>query len=219
MNENRGKMIDKIKKVLELARNNPSKEESISATLKAQKLMSEYNISQEEVEDRTEITEEIIEASTFIGKGNKWKYRISVIIAKNFRCKSYFVGNETIVFYGFESDAKIALEVFKFVFETGNKMGRKYVREYKKAHGYADGVFNAYIAGFVEGFRESLEKQCTALMIVTPKEVEESYKQKISNFDFKTVSSSLRVANDGKIREDGKSDGRQVANGRQLVTN
>ena len=217
MNENREKMIEKIKKVLELARNNPSREESISATLKAQRLMAEYNISEEEVENKVELTEEIIETSAFIGKGNRWKYRIASVIAKNFRCKAYFVNSDTIVFYGFESDADIAMEVFKFVFETGNKMGKKYTREYKKNHGYADGVFNAYIAGFVEGFRDSLEKQCTALMIVTPKEVEESFAEVSS--DFKKISSTLRIANNGRIQEDGRADGKNVASGRQLAMN
>lgn len=36
------KIIAKIKKVLELSRNNPSEEEAKSAALKAQKLMAAY---------------------------------------------------------------------------------------------------------------------------------------------------------------------------------
>lgn len=59
--ENTEKIINKIKKVLELSKNNPSEKEAQAAALKAQKLMVEYHISMEEVsgiEDSENISEE-----------------------------------------------------------------------------------------------------------------------------------------------------------------
>lgn len=50
MMKNSEKIIAKIKKVLELSKNNPSEEEAKSAALKAQRLMAEYHISMSEVE-------------------------------------------------------------------------------------------------------------------------------------------------------------------------
>ena len=76
------KIIAKIKKVLELSRNNPSEEEAKSAALKAQKLMAEYHISMSEV-DEVEDIDSIVEKSVSIGTGSKWKYTLAGIIAKN----------------------------------------------------------------------------------------------------------------------------------------
>ena len=51
---NQEKIIDKIRKVLELSKNNPSEEEAQAAALKAQKLMAEYHISIKEIETEVE---------------------------------------------------------------------------------------------------------------------------------------------------------------------
>ena len=57
------KIIAKIKKILELSRNNPSKEEAKAAALKAQRLMAEYHLSESNtdgVKDIKRIMEKII---------------------------------------------------------------------------------------------------------------------------------------------------------------
>lgn len=106
------KIIAKIKKVLELSRNNPSEEEAKSAALKAQKLMAEYHISMSEV-DEVEDIDSIVEKSVSIGTGSKWKYTLAGIIAKNFRCRHFFYGKSTVVFYGAEmQNLKEALETY-----------------------------------------------------------------------------------------------------------
>ena len=49
------KIIEKVKKILELSKNNPSAEEAESAALKAQKLMAEYHISMAEIETMNDV--------------------------------------------------------------------------------------------------------------------------------------------------------------------
>lgn len=94
--QKRNKIIDKVKKLLELA-NSPEENEAIAATLKAQELISKFNI--EDMELATEITEETINSVSFnTGKGKKWKYLLSSLVARNFRCKCYTINNEEIVF-------------------------------------------------------------------------------------------------------------------------
>lgn len=91
------KIIEKVKKVLELSKNNPSAEEAKSAALKAQKLMAEYHISLSEIE-AVEDVENISEKQVDVGNGNKWKYFLAEIVAKNFRCKHFYYGKSTVVF-------------------------------------------------------------------------------------------------------------------------
>lgn len=93
MMENSEKVISKIKKVLELSKNNPSQEEAQAAALKAQKLMVEYHISMNEIEAVEDI-DSIVEKSVSVGNGSKWKYVLSQIVAKNFRCKHFYYGKK-----------------------------------------------------------------------------------------------------------------------------
>ena len=89
---------------------------------------------------------------------------------KDFCCKTYSINRDAIAFYGYEKDAKIAVEVFKFLFETGNKLANRYYLKCKKEGRDTKGVLNTYLVGFCDGIKEVLDKQCTALMIVVPKE-------------------------------------------------
>lgn len=180
---NSEKVINKIRKVLELSKNNPSAEEAKSAALKAQRLMAEYRISMDDINEIKEV-EEITEESIVVGTGNKWKYNLAKIVAKNFRCKNYYYGKSEIVFYGYDTDAKIAAETFKYLFEVGNKSANKFYNkkriEANKQNIFFDGsgIKNCFLAGYLQGISEVLDKQCTALMIVVPKEVDDGYKKK-----------------------------------------
>lgn len=212
MNNSNEKIIEKIKKVLELSKNNPSIEEAKSAALKAQKLMAEYHISMLEIEMIDDI-ENIIEEKIDVGTGNKWKYALSSIVAKNFRCKYFYYGKNTVVFYGYEEDAKISAMTFKMLFDVGNKESAKYYQkqrqEYLKECRYFDGrgIKNAFLNGYLLGIREALERQCTALMIVIPKNVEEKYKERTSNFHSINSSLKIRINTEG---ERAKSEGIRI---------
>lgn len=151
--ENTEKIINKIKKVLELSKNNPSEKEAQAAALKAQKLMAEYHISMEEVSG-IEDSENISEECTNVGTGNKWKYRLSTIIARNFRCQHFYYGKSTVVFYGYKTDAEIATETFKYLFNMGNKLATKFYNKKKKEckeigiSFYGKGIKNCFLIGF-----------------------------------------------------------------------
>lgn len=216
-NTSNDKIIEKIRKVLELSKNNPSIEEAKSAALKAQKLMAEYHVSMTEIEAIEDI-ENIVEEKINVGTGNKWKYSLSAIIAKNFRCKYFYYGKSSVVFYGYEKDAEIAAMTFKMLFNFGNKASAKYYQ--KQRQEYIDcgrrfdgrGIKNAFLNGYLLGIKEVLEKQCTALVIIVPKEVEEKYKDRSSGFHSFSNSFKVRVNTEG---EQAKSEGIRV--GRNMI--
>lgn len=223
-NELNEKIIEKIKKVLELSKNNPSVEEAKSAALKAQKLMADYHISMMEIETIKDI-ENIIEEEVNVGLGNKWKYSLSAIVATNFRCKYFYYGKDTVVFYGYEKDAEIAAMTFKILFSIGNKESTKYYQkqrqEYIKCGSNFDGrgIKNAFLNGYLLGIKEALEKQCTALMIVIPQNVKEKYKERTSGFHKFNNSFKIRVGNEGDIaKSEGKRIGKNIVISRGIET-
>lgn len=215
--ETREKMLKKIENLLALAGNNPSENEAIAAALKAQELMAKYNIELADLEGqpaKQAITEERYTPKANCHYVRKWRYGLSAIIARNFCCRTYSINRDTVVFYGYEKDAKIAAEVFRFLFETGNRLANRYYLKCKKEGRATKGVLNTYLVGFCDGIREVLDKQCTALMIVVPKEVEEAYKE--HSKDFKRISAGVSCSSDHSAYSDGKAEGRAAATARGI---
>lgn len=214
--ENMEKILNKIKNLLDLANNNPNENEAMAAALKAQELMAKYNVELDQLDDKPEtheITEEIYRQS---GKHEmkKWKIGLSVIVAENFRCRTYTIDKKDVVFYGYKEDAKIALQVFTYLYEVGNKLAVRYYNKCKKEGKETRGVMNTYLIGFRDGVREVLGKQCTALMIVTPKEVNESFDEMTK--EWRSVKTTLRMSGDTSAYSSGKSDGRDIATARSI---
>ena len=208
------KIIEKIRNLLNMTQENGASEtEAMMAALKAQKLIAEYNINIADIETSDD-SMTIIEESFVCGKGNKWKVGLAAIIAKNFRCRAYFIGKSQVVFYGYESDAKIALDVFKFLFTTGNKLADRCYYEYYKKGENTRGVKNTFLLGFCQGINDVLSKQCVALMIITPEEVKKSFDEKTTNW--KTLKSTLKINNDVRAFEKGREEGKTLANSRSI---
>ena len=217
MARTREEAIETIKNLLETARRETTNEhEAVSAALFAQRLMAKYNVEITEVEGE-KITDEIVQ-KTYWDSGKhemkKWKIRLASIIARNFRCEVYFLGKKDIVFYGYEKDAEVALQTFTFLYEIGNKFAVRYYNKYKKEGKETRGVMNMYLIGFSDGIAEELEKQCTALMIVTPKEVKDSFAEKTAGWG--TINSSVRCRNDQDAYANGKTDGKNAACSRSI---
>lgn len=212
------KIIQTIKKVLELSKNNPSEEEAKAAALKAQELLAKYHISMSEIEDiDTANVEEISEVSVDV-PSKKWKYKLATIVANNFRCKHFYYGKGTVVFYGHKTDAEVAAETYKYLFDIGNRCaGRVVDKEFAKT-GTSAGVYNSFVAGFCDGIAEALGKQCTALMLVIPQDVNESYEERSKGFGTMRCGglSTKRNESCSGAYSSGKEKGKEVVSNRQL---
>ena len=212
--ENKKQMIEKIKKVMALAENNPNENEAIAAALKAQKLMAKFHINEDELgEELTESKLESMECEVG-GKTQKWKLQLAVVLANNFRCKIY-LKNNNVTFYGFEEDVNVCSEVFHSLYKIGVKLSDKLKRETRKEKGTAKGIRNTFCVGFVAGIKSELEKQCTALMIVIPKEVNDGYAKMSANWE-KGKSSNLRIGSDRSVYEKGFQSGKDAVRKRSI---
>lgn len=184
------KIVEVIKKLFELSKNNPSAEEAKSAALKAQELLVKHNIDIAEVENLSaekeveEITEESFEVPA-----KKWKYDLARTVADNFRVKFFINGKDTFIFYGHKTDVKVAIATFKYLFDMGNKLGMKLYREMKATRGYANNVYNSCVMGFCSGVREALAEQSKALMVIIPEDVKEAYTERSKKFKVSHIGS------------------------------
>ena len=211
------KIIEKINKLLALANNNPNESEAMAAALKAQALMVEHDISVEQLDTKTEdkqIVQEIVHASNK-HEMKKWKIGLASIISRNFRCEIYMINEQDVVFYGFKDDARIAAQVFVFLYETGNKLAVRYYNKCKKEGRQTKGVMNTYLVGFRNGVDEVLGKQCLALMIVTPQEVKDSFSKMTEGWQ--KSKATIKMNADSSAYNQGKEDGRNTANSRSLT--
>lgn len=182
MAEKRDKIINKIKKLLEMTEaNGASKDEAIQAALKAQRLMADWDVSQSELHDTEE---EICTVATNKCSGS-WRFSLAYTIANNFRCQVYQLECKeanrrkefNIVFVGYTLDANAAAITFNFLYAYGKRASGALVRRMKAEGRQTHGVANAYLCGFVDGIREELEKQSKALLLVRPKAVDDAYNE------------------------------------------
>lgn len=211
------KILEKIKNLLDLANNNPNEHEAMAAALKAQQLMAKHGIDASAI-DVDEVKDEIYHAvysDTGKHEMKKWRQSLCVVVARNFRCEVYMSGS-SVIFYGYKKDAEVALEVFRFLYNAGNKLALKCYNMAKKNGGNTRGLMNTYLMGFVAGIREALDKQCMALMIVTPQEVKDSYAE--MSKDWKHKKSRITInGHDHKTYEQGRRDGKDTVSARQIA--
>lgn len=173
------KILEKIKKLLELANNEAATEnEAMVAMLKAQELMAKHGVSKDELggeEESKKIISIRVEVEDVMSRCKNMKYSIPLILAicKNYRCECY-LGGGFIYVLGFEEDAKIAVEVFKYAYAIIFRLGAKLVRQCYKEGRSAKGVHDSYAQGFLAGLKKALGKQSLALSIVVPQEVRQA---------------------------------------------
>lgn len=212
--EKRQKMVEKIKKMMALAENNPSEEEALAAALQAHKLMMKYNIHESEV-TLEEVKEDIV--SIFSEQKHnsglhKWRKQLGAIVARAFRCKCYISGKD-VVFRGYKDDAQLALDVYLMLYTVGDRLGSKAYTEQLAENGSGKGAYNSFVVGFLCGVRDAFDEQCTALMVVTPKEVEEDWESFSAHM--KTSKTSFTVAN-RELYEKGYAEGKQAVKSRAI---
>ena len=210
------KILEKVKKLLALAGNNPSQAEAEAAAAKAQALLQEYNLTLKDVDGGEE---EALDFTYFeTGVDRAWKYDLANVIAKNFRCKCCWWGKSKVGFYGYKHDTEVAASVFEFLFWAIRRNLRKVKKQAMLDRGTAKGVIYSYSTGFIAGIKEVLDAQCTALMIVTPEKVSTGWEVwgKANNLKDMPINRRDKKGFNTEDYEKGKVDGRSAMNSRSI---
>lgn len=214
--ENLEKMLDKVRKLLALAGNNPSEEEAKAAALKAHQLIAKYNLN---LTDTEKETMEMSQAEYKTGVDKSWKYGLARTVSDNFRVCCFWVDNRKVVFYGYKQDVEVAAQVFGFLFKTRERGARAACRVAYKEKGTETGVYYAYTRGFTSGVKSALDAQSTALMVVTPKEVKESYesyKQEVGLVPLGRCRNGSEKGFNKSAFNDGYKDGKDAISQRSI---
>lgn len=205
------KMIEKVKKLLALANNNPSDTEAQAAALKAQKLIAQYNIDLSQ-EIGEEIKYKLVEATHSNNEG--YRKPLSVIVADNFRCKAIVIGN-MINFFGREGDVDACVSTFNYLYRVSHNIGLKLERQARKAGKSTHGVANSYWVGFMAGLKDAFDVQSKALMIVVPEDVKENFAKEFPNLK-KATGGMQNTGFSHDAYTQGRADGRNSMGRRQL---
>jgi Protein of unknown function (DUF2786) len=183
------KIINKVRKALALAQDNPSDEEAHAAMLAVQRLLVKHNLSMSDVEDLANEKEKNVSedfVSDISGRIPWWKKHLSIIIAENFKCKTFLakLGNYKggIKFLGLEEDVLVAKSVYQYAEKILDTLATRYVQKQYREKKPTKGVRNKYISGFLDGldhkFKEQVEKNNWGLMIITDALVEQAIEDK-----------------------------------------
>lgn len=181
MAKNNEKIMEKIKKVLALSKNNPSEEEAAAALLMAQKMMVEHNLTMEEVEGtEEEKAEAVANYSVTSGSNTSWKIQLAKIICDNFKTEVLKAG-PGFCFIGMEDEVQLTISLFNLASDIMDKGMKKVRRNARKAGLNTSGIAGDYAAGFLDGlkakFDEQVQKEGWGLILVKPDAVTQKKNQ------------------------------------------
>ncbi|MEG0409225.1 MAG: DUF2786 domain-containing protein [Bacilli bacterium] len=217
----KNKITQKINKLLEMASNGTPNEQKI-ALIKAQKLMLEYHIFENELGKNK--TEQIVslKVDAKVNCYSSWCLKLSEIISKNFRCIPLYIHKlkhkgklDICSVLGYESDAAICKSVMENAFDQITKQSKITVNYYYRHYGTTKGIKEDYIQSFLEGLEEGYYEQVLsqnkyALAAVVPEAVKE-----VSNKQGERIikTNKIEKANNRDVKLFGYSEGKQFAMG------
>lgn len=213
---------DTIRKLLNLGHDKGASEsEAKAALLKAKELMMKYNIDQIEIMKHSDTSvsydvERYITDITFSTRVDPWIVDLADLIAKNSRCKYFFLHTsgkkrKTIGFYGYDFDLQVCTAMFNYavycIWDHFSEIWKYYDENYGMGVGDCRPFTNGYGYGFVEGMKTAFEEQYNnhkewALVALTPTAVLEYAESKVTSVDLNTPIIDENSYKDGI--EDGK---------------
>lgn len=230
-------LMEKIRKVAALADNAGTEGEAMAAALMLQRLMNKHGLVAEDIRDAA--PEEKVVANDEgerMGRICTWKGTLAQVIAKNFRCESYWsYGYDfetwskyvTLRFVGLEEDVKAATELYKMTVSAIYRLSDKYTNarwRKDKVNGIhwsrSDSILigNSYKMGFIQGLAKAFKKQVadqTQAIVLTKDAlvVEAVEALNLSS----TGKSSAEYYKSYHARKAGEEDGKQFGEGNAVA--
>ncbi len=174
----------KIEKLLaKTIENGCTVEEAASAAKMVQRLIKKYHVDLAEVGDEPEKADsERLDTKSV----KKWEMRLVSAIARNMRCEVIIsrryvatsVNRKSFVYIiGMDADRKAVISLYEKLRKIC-KVGMKKEQDYHKAmYGTSRGIADSYGFGFMQAIRSEMEKQAKAIVLVTPKEVDDKVQE------------------------------------------
>ena len=228
----RDRTLEKVTKLLAVAQDTAASEgEAQNALVRAQLLLDKSGLSMEDAaawskDYGVEAVEDlsVLRSRYFV----RWHDLLAGVVAPNFRCK-YFFWDRTdkvsrmnythIYMMGKSSDVVLAREVFRAAVAAIEHLAHKHLQDLPHhINDYGKSVLSIkvsaakqykadYILGFIAGLNSQYLKQVQenrSLIVVVPKEVEDTYKEKVKGKPIKSVQKYNATASYYRGMEDGE---------------
>jgi len=217
------RILERVRKAIRLAGDNPNDAEAKTAMLLAQEMLAKHGLSMDDVSEDKEYEKDVVIKDAFEPKGRIlwWKKSLAVVMANNFRCKTFIgrVGDKsTIKFMGLKEDVDVVIEVYKFAEEVIARLANSHADVMVSKTGISGKRAdwrNRYITGFLdgleEGYAEQVAKNNWEMVLVTDALVVKEF-DSLTLRKKKNTGIQPRFSNDEYSRSKGYEDGKRFSN-------
>jgi hypothetical protein len=202
-NQNLDSVLKKLRKLQNLyegAKKINSEGEANAAAAAIQRLLTQYNLSMDEIgtdEEKAKDTvlEEKVDGFTYKSIGGEWEFRLLYVLCKWNFCKCFQVGNtyKRLMIFGKKENIETVKWLRSMLAERFVSFSKIRFKEYKKTMEYAmkpisiDKYQRSYLMGCAAGLDAKLK--------------EESDREKAKNAEFRAKVTALVVRNDAAVTE------------------
>ena len=216
------KLIDKIRKILSLSKNNPSQEEAVHAANVAKELMDKYNLAMLEI-NNAEKEDGIEDCAVYFGKGMMEPYTwfLAHTLANHFDCtlyynekynaqynkvKEYFVVGHTIDLEIFEYTYVYLRRVIETMLSGIRKLNKQTTKKYLTSYAYGITVeISSKLYQEKETKRKEQNTNIKSLTVRRKNEVNEYCKNVLGLSHVKGHKNSLDYSGYNQGQSDGKN--------------
>lgn len=166
------KIINRINNLLaKTVENGCTPEEAAAAAAMAQKLIAKHHINMRDAGEETEDIGACIESFS-----KTWQGSLAGVITENTCCKVIISADgKKLIFMGKDTDLQAALALYDTFLEA-IKAGIRAEKAKAKAQDLSTArIETSYAYGFIQAVKEEMDKQCRALQLVTPEDVEKKF--------------------------------------------
>lgn len=175
--DRRASVIDKVVKMLRLARNAGTDAEAQTAIVLARRLMVAHDLDEADLEEgepqRQPIDDAVVDASP---RHVSFKEYLAAIVGESFRCAVIIsehraTGTVRLVFVGRTADVAVAREAYDAALIAAANLAEEHVRARPASE--QDVARGSFLTGFLKGLDARLREDAaaTALLVVTDAEV------------------------------------------------
>jgi hypothetical protein len=222
MIDKRLQVIEKIKKLLRLAKSSNEHEAALAAA-RAQELLAKYNLDEELLTEKELPREAGVADTATVKKPARWVYLLASSVAGAFDCQYAHSASGHMLFFGVELDHEVAAFTFGYLYRAINRLAAQFMKKSQNRRLTVKGgkkVRLSYCLGASHVVSKKLREQKERTPVTTAALVpvkEALIKAKCDQYGVHTTEQS-REDLSTRAYWSGVRDGASIDHGRKAVT-
>lgn len=219
MNDKRDQVIEKIKKLLRLAKSSNEHEAALAAA-RAQELLSRHNLNESDFSEHEPPKEAGLASAETVKRPANWVFLLAAGVAGAFDCQYFHRSDGKVFFVGVDIDHEIAAFTFGYVYRTINRLAAQFMAKSQQRRLTAKGkkkVRLSYCLGAASVVSAELRRQKEFTPITTTALVpvkDALIKAKMGEFQLDTSAMETESLSD-RAYWCGRRDGANIDHGRR----